>query len=228
MNVAGANNAHTNKRCLMNNNSIDLFVFDLDGTLTDSAETIHLTVNETFKRMGFDYAIRFEDLHGKIGAHFQNIFDDLNIVVDDLEFFIDNFKKIYFEYIDSTKLYPHVVETLSELKLRNKKISLLTTKGQWQADKILDILKLQDHFDFIMGRREGHEHKPSPEPLLFICEQLNVHPAKTMIVGDTEFDIQCGKSAGAKSCAVTFGYRSRKKLESFEPDLIIDSLTELL
>lgn len=212
----------------MNRNEIELFVFDLDGTLTDSAETIYLTVNETFKRMGFNYFIHYDDLHGRIGAHFQDIFDDLNITVPDLEFFIDNFKKIYFEFINSTKLYPHAVDTLIKLEKNKKKIALLTTKGQWQADKIIEIFSLQHHFDFIMGRREGHEHKPSPEPLLFICSQLNVEPSRTIIVGDTELDIQCGKNAGAKTCAVTYGYRDRDGLSIFQPDLIIDSLTDLI
>lgn len=209
-------------------NDIDLFVFDLDGTLTDSARTIHLTVNETFKRMGFHYSISYEELHGRIGAHFQDIFDDLSIVVSDLEFFIDTFKQIYFEFIESTELYPNVVEVLSELKKQKKKITLLTTKGQWQADKIIDLLELRKYFDFIMGRREGHEHKPSPEPLLFICGQLNVKPENTLMIGDTELDIQCGKNAGAKTCAVTYGYRAKNFLISEKPDLLLDDLMELI
>lgn len=209
-------------------NNIDLFVFDLDGTLTDSAETIHLTVNETFKRMGFGYSISYDELHGRIGAHFQNIFDDLDIVVPDLEFFIDTFKQIYFEFIGSTAIYPNVIEVLSELKKQKKKIAVLTTKGQWQADKIIDIFELRQYFDFIMGRREGHEHKPSPEPLRFICEQLKVKPENCMIVGDTELDIQCGKNAGAVTCAVTYGYRAKPFLICEQPDLMADELMELI
>lgn len=209
-------------------NNIDLFVFDLDGTLTDSAKTIHLTVNETFKRMGFGYSISYDELHGRIGAHFQDIFDDLNIVVPDLEFFIDTFKQIYFEFIGSTTMYPNVVEVLSQLKKKKKKIALLTTKGQWQADKIIDILELRQYFDFIMGRREGHEHKPSAEPLLFICQQLEINPGNCMMVGDTELDIQCGKNAGAVTCAVTYGYRAKNYLINEKPDLAADDLMELI
>jgi HAD superfamily hydrolase (TIGR01549 family) len=57
-----------------------------------------------------------------------------------------------------------------------------------------------------MGRRDGLAHKPSPEPLIYICNELDIKISETLMVGDTELDIQCGKSAGSKLaefCLVT-------------------------
>ena len=75
-----------------------------------------------------------------------------------------------------------------------------------------------------MGRRDGLAHKPSPEPLLHICKELNVKPAETLMVGDTELDIQCGKSAGSKTCGVLYGYRTKIQLEKEKPDFLISGL----
>ncbi|MDP3147992.1 MAG: HAD-IA family hydrolase [Ignavibacteria bacterium] len=208
--------------------NIELFVFDLDGTLTESSETIHQTTLKTFEHFGRVVHLPKEELDKRIGEHFQTIFDDLNIHVDDVEEFINVYKTIYFDFIHTTKLYPGVEEILLSLKEKGKKIALLTTKGQEQAQNILHHFKLEKYFDEIMGRRNGIKHKPSPEPLLFICNALSVSPEQTLMVGDTEVDVQCGKNANTKTCAVTWGYRSKGILENEKPDYIVEKIYELL
>ena len=192
--------------------SIQLFVFDLDGTLTESSETIYQTTIKTFEHFGQSVYFPKEELDKRIGEHFQTIFDAMHIHVDDIEAYINVYKTIYFDFIGTTKLYPGVEETISTLKKNGKKIALLTTKAQDQAERILHYFKLEKYFDEIMGRRNGFGHKPSPEPLLFICNSLSVLPEKTIMIGDSELDVQCGKNAGTKTCAVTYGYRSKQFL----------------
>ncbi len=162
-----------------------------------------------------------------IGKHFVDIFRELKIEVNDFEHFISIYKSIYFDYINDSNLYPEVEETLKYLKLNGIKISLLTTKMQDQAQLIINYFNLQSSFDYIMGRRNGLTLKPSPEPLLYICKELGTTPSETLIVGDTELDIQCGKNAGAKTCGVLFGYRIKKLIENEKPDFIISSLSGL-
>jgi phosphoglycolate phosphatase-like HAD superfamily hydrolase len=79
-----------------------------------------------------------------------------------------------------------------------------------------------------MGRRDGMAHKPSSEPLLKICESLNISSVKTLMIGDTELDIQCGKNANSKTCGVSYGYRTREQIEFENPDYIISELNELI
>ncbi len=79
-----------------------------------------------------------------------------------------------------------------------------------------------------MGRRDGLAHKPSPEPLLVICKDLQVKPSETLMVGDTELDIQCGKNADSNTCGVLYGYRTKDQLEKEKPDYIISGLNELV
>jgi HAD superfamily hydrolase (TIGR01549 family) len=202
--------------------------FDLDGTLVDSKDTILESTKAALDQLNISYKIDEDVFTNMIGMHFVDIFNKVNIRVDDFEQFISIYKAIYFDFIDSSYLYPEVKETLSYLNKKEIKVSLLTTKVQEQAEKIIDYFKLRSSFDCLMGRRDGMAHKPSPEPLLRICKELQIEPAETIIVGDTELDILCGKSAGTKTCGVLFGYRRKDQIEKEKPDFVISRLDELI
>jgi phosphoglycolate phosphatase/pyrophosphatase PpaX len=205
-----------------------LIVFDLDGTLVDSSQTIYDATIKTFDKLKIDYNLSKQDLDKRIGAHFQDIFEEFNIFVEDFEYFIEVYKKIYFEVINTSALYPGVTETMRLLHERGISIALLTTKGQEQADHIIDYFGLRPYFTYVLGRRLDMKVKPDPEPLLYICSELNIPKEKTLMVGDTEFDIRCGKSAGIKTCAVEYGYRTPEFIESESPDFMIESIDKLL
>ena len=206
---------------------IELVIFDLDGTLISSAETIYEATVYSLNALNIPGDMPHEEFNKRIGLHFEDIFDDFGIKLPDFEEFITIYKSVYFDFIESSKIYPGVLEIIKYLKENGIKISLLTTKAQDQADKILNFFNMSPDFDYIMGRRPGIAHKPSPEPLLTICSDLSIDPVNCMIVGDSEMDIQCGKNAGAKTCAVTYGYRSKENLVKDSPDYILDSIFEL-
>lgn len=209
-------------------NSIKHICFDLDGTLVDSNETILKSTIKALDQLGIKHNFDEELFRGKIGQHFVDIFNDFGVDVPDFDGFLKVYKSIYFDFIDDSTLYPKVEETLSELKKMNHKISLLTTKAQDQADLIIDYFNLRTYFDHVMGRRSGVEHKPSPEPLLMICDTLNVLPENSLMVGDTELDILCGKNANSSTCALTHGYRTNEQLMKHDPDFIIDEIFDVI
>ncbi len=202
--------------------------FDLDGTLVQSEKTIYKATLKTLEQLNINSEFDEEKFNDMIGMHFIDMFSELNIDVPDFEEFINIYKNLYFDFIDESKLYPGVENTLSFLKNgKDLKISLLTTKGQDQAEKIIDHFGFSKYFDFVMGRREGISHKPSAEPLLFICNELEVDTKDTMIVGDTELDILCGKNAGAITCGVTYGYRTEESLKENDPDYLVNDFGEI-
>jgi len=201
--------------------------FDLDGTLVDSRDTILKSTKAALDRLEINYIIDEDIFTNMIGKHFVDIFNELKIENVDFEEFISIYKSYYFKFIDSSYLYEGVEEALEFLSKKLIKVSLLTTKGQEQAEKIIDHFKLRSSFDYLMGRRDELDHKPSPEPLLYICRELEVNPSETIMVGDTELDIQCGKNAGSKTCATLYGYRTKNLLEIEKPDYIISNLDEL-
>ena len=202
--------------------------FDLDGTLVKSDTTIYKATLKTLKQLNIKGEIPEDKFIEMIGMHFNDIFKKFNLDVTDFQKFIGIYKKLYFDFIDESKVYPEVEDTLSYLKNGiHLKISLLTTKGQDQAEKIIDHFDFSKYFDFVMGRREGIAHKPSAEPLLFICNELEVDIRETMIVGDTELDILCGKNAGAITCGVTYGYRTKENLKDNNPDYLVNNFSEI-
>jgi len=202
--------------------------FDLDGTLVNSFDTILNATLKTLKQLNIGNSLRENDLRIRIGHHFSDIFKELKIDVADIEHFISIYKQNYFDFIEQSELYPFVKETLAELKKNKFFISLLTTKGQDQAEKIIEHFGLSDFFDLIMGRRIDMPVKPNPEPLMEICKTLKVKIEETLIVGDTELDITCGKRAGSFTCAVSYGYREKEKLLKEKADFYINSLSELM
>ena len=209
-------------------NNIKCVVFDLDGTLIQSHSTIYNSMTKAFNDLNIEYQMTEEEFCNYIGHHFEDIFNAFQINVPDFEIFITQYKKVYFDFIHLSTFYNGVEEVLKLLKERNIKVALLTTKAQGEAEKILKHFKIDNYFDEIMGRRPGVAHKPSPEPLELICSTLNVDVSKTLMVGDSELDVNCGKNAGAKTCAVSYGYRTKELLQKEQPDFLIDDLKELM
>jgi phosphoglycolate phosphatase-like HAD superfamily hydrolase len=202
--------------------------FDLDGTLIDSYDTIYKTTVKTLEVLNIPGTFSKKEFHKRIGQHFFDIFQELKIPVPDVEHFINIYKSFYFDFIDDSILYKGVPEVLEYLVNNRIHVSLLTTKGQDQADRIIDHFQLRKYFSFVMGRKVGMPIKPMPEPLLMICENLKCSPGKSLMTGDTELDIRCGKSANVKTCGVTYGYRDREALEKENPDYIIEKITDII
>lgn len=208
-------------------NKIKHICFDLDGTLVDSHKTIYNATIKSLHDLNISSKIDEEIFREKIGMHFVDIFEEMEVPVHDFEEFINIYKNNYFNFINDSQLYSNAKATLKHFSENGYKISLLTTKAQDQAEKILEHFNLTEYFDLIMGRRNGLEHKPSAEPLLLICKELNVNPTESMIVGDTELDILCGQNANTKTCAIIHGYRTEESVAEYKPDFIVKDLNDL-
>lgn len=209
-------------------NEIKHICFDLDGTLINSARTIYKATLKTFDDLNINYQLPENEFNQMIGMHFVDIFVHFNIDVPDFESFIAHYKKVYFDFIDDSVFYNDVEATLEILKKKSYKISLLTTKAQDQTERILKHFNIAGMFDFIMGRTNGIPHKPDPTPFFMICDYLKIETENSLMVGDTELDILCGKNANAKTAAVTYGYRTKDKLKEYSPDYLIESLNDIV
>ena len=85
-----------------------------------------------------------------------------------------------------------------------------------------------EHFEFVLGQREGINKKPSPDAAIEICEELNVAPEETIFIGDTNVDILTGVSAGMKTIGVLWGFREEKELREAGAHYIAKSPSQLL
>lgn len=209
------------------NKQIKAVIFDLDGTLLSSHQNIYIATVKTMEKLNINYKVDENIFYTKIGLHFKDIFDQMGIIVNDIEYFIDVYKKLYFDYINYSTPYPYLSETLEFLSNRGILINLLTTKSQEQAELILKHFNIDKYFSVILGRSPDLKIKPAPDGIFYISEKLNINKNNILMIGDTEMDVLCGKNAGSLTCAVTYGYRDEEYLRSLNPDFVINNLMML-
>ena len=165
-----------------------------------------------------------EDVLVQVGKPLEAIVRELGYPADDagVRRFVEVYRAYYAEhYNDNMKVYPGVKELLERLHQASVRLGLVTTKHQTQAEFTLAGAGLAGYFDYVHGWLEGRKHKPDPEPVLASLSWLDVQPGATIMVGDSELDIQSAKAAGVDTCAVTYGFRPAWFLKSFRPDFLV-------
>jgi len=200
-----------------------LYLFDVDGTLTDSAEDICGAVEVVLDRHGYPPQ-PFERLRSYIGRHLTDLFVDVvpGITDPQVERLIGDYREVYWaREHNATRLFPGVAEALG--KLGGLKTTA-TTKGTPTTRVVLEKFGLLGHFDHVQGT-DGFPAKPSPEVIQRSIDLFGVDPREALMVGDAPADIAAARAAGVTVCAVSYGYGNRAEME---PDFWIDDLCELL
>jgi phosphoglycolate phosphatase len=203
-----------------------VYIFDIDGTLLDSAVDICGAVQQAIIESG-GTPPPFEHLRSFIGLHLTDVFNDAFPGCDEQKMasLIQSYRRAYPALNHrSTKVYPGVTETLTLLPGRK---ATATTKGSPMARSVLHQFGLAPHFEHIQGT-DGFACKPAPDVILTAIRELGADPAECLMVGDAPADIKAARAAGVKVCAVQWGYGSPAELASCEPDYSIADLRELL
>jgi len=208
----------------------DTFLFDLDGTIIDSSKDIAVAVNYALTQLGFP-ALPEEEIVKHVGYGGKKLMEGVLKTQD--EELINEGVKLFREYYFShpavyTTLYPYVYETLQHLKKRGKKLAVVTNKYQDISELIIQKIGIAHFIDIIVGGDTTSSKKPDKEPVLFALKQLGSHPQEAVMIGDSEADIQAGKGAGVKTVLVTYGFGDVEKALTFQPDLVIQSIKEIM
>ncbi len=205
-------------------------VFDLDGTLIDSAPDIAHALNRAIGRQGlapFPVTRVKEMIGGGVPKLVERALVAHGVSRDALSVLVADFITFYRENLTTqTILYDGARELLQQLQSEGRSLGLCTNKQHELTLEILDELDLAKHFSAVLGELEGKPRKPQPEPLLEVLASLGVEPEWAVMVGDSEADIGCARAAGVASVAVSFGY-SRIKPEALGANAVIDSLRDL-
>jgi len=202
--------------------AIKALLWDLDGTLIDSKQDIAECVNWTLNDMNLD-SIPNEHIYEYVGHGVRTLIQGAveEAHGHDYDSAMKLFDGYYLQHLlDNTRLYPGMEKVLAQL--RDKKMAIITNKPQRYTDPIIDGLRLRDYFGVVLGREACVEMKPHPQPLQSAMERLSVSSLETMIVGDTEVDIEAGRRAGVKTCAVLFGFGKEERVRAAKPDYLID------
>ena len=185
---------------------IELIIFDLDGTLVDSAQDIALHVNKLLLELK-GKAVPLEEIKSNIGDGARNLlmnFFKPEELEQALEMFLSNYRA---EPVVYSKPYEGIMETLKGLLERGVFLAVATNKPHDITLRVLEKLNMLDFFHEVIGADVLPEKKPSPMPLLEIAKRLKVEPAKALMVGDSKTDIEAGIRAGMKTAHVSWGYK---------------------
>lgn len=208
-------------------------IFDLDGTLADSLESIAYCTNRALAKYGFApfEKERYKYFVGDGAAEL--IRRALVHSGDEALAFYDRVKAEYdvlFETDCMYKVEPYdgIIELLHALKERDIKIAVLSNKPHERTQDVILTLFGEGLFDAVQGQVDTMNKKPSPDGVYYIAKQFGLEIADIVYVGDTNTDMQTGKLAGAFTIGVLWGFRDRKELEENHADAIIETPHELI
>lgn len=233
--------------------SVSSMLFDLDGTLIDSQADLARSINLMLSELGRP-SLDEATVGGFVGdgvrvlVHRSLTATDAEHRFPNEELHAAGIALMHQHYADqmlkTTSLYPKVIETLEYFNTKRK--AVVTSKEVRFARIILEHFNIARFFDAIVGGDTVAWRKPDPRPVLEGVKILSASAvdvtssplveavallkdasAHTVMVGDSENDINAGRGAGTRTCAVTFGFRTADQLRMTEPDVIIDRFDQL-
>lgn len=207
-------------------------LFDLDGTLVDSAPDLAASMNVLLVRRGRP-ELSLDSVRHMVGRGAKVLMERAMAATgepatpSEIDGMFDEFLEYYGEHIaDLSRPFPGVREALDRLSASGCALGVCTNKPEWASNKLLEILELDRFFGAVVGGDTLPVRKPDPEHVLETMRRVNGALGSTVMVGDSQADIASAQAAGVPVVAVTFGY-TPEPVETFGPDRMIDHFDEL-
>lgn len=207
-----------------------LLVFDLDGTLIDSALDLALAVNATRAHAGLA-PLEHKLIYSYVGNGAPMLIkralgpqssDELNAAC--LRFFFEYYRD---HMLDHTDLYPGVREAIDGWRAREKSMAVLTNKPVGFSRGIVAGLGLGGHFQRVYGGNSFDKKKPDPFGLNLIMEECGCAPDRTLMIGDSSVDVLTARNAGTTCAGVTFGLRP-EDFKIHPPDILVGDMRDIV
>lgn len=211
--------------------TLDLIVFDLDGTLIDSRRDLADATNALIVELG-GTALREEEVTAMVGEGAAVLVRRAlaaarldRVPPGALERFLAHYDQ---RLTVHTRPYAGIPEALDALRQRKCALAVLTNKPQRPTQVILARLDLDRWFTDVVGGDTEAGRKPQPNGLLKIIARAGASPDSTVLVGDSPIDLQTARAAGTRICLARYGFGYRFGHESFRGDeLFVDAPSEL-
>ena len=208
--------------------SIECVLFDLDGTLIDTAPDFTLVVNKLLAEHGKN-ALSHKTIHLNVSngarALVKNAFE-IDETHDDFADLLQRLLDLYFEQLDSTlaTLYPGLDGLLTQLEAQNIPWGIVTNKPERYSVRLLEKLHLSSRCSVLVCPDHVSETKPHPEPIFLALEKLGRDSERAVYIGDHIRDIQAAKNADVIAIAAAYGYLAEDaKVEEWYADFILHS-----
>ena len=211
------------------------YLFDLDGTLVDTAPDLHIALNHVLEKNGLqnvDLSLTRHWVGHGAKAMLTSALTDLSVSgfsdakIDEMHLeFVDHYAS---HIADRSKPYEGVVEALKKLHGEAKPLGVVTNKRYDLSFQLLNEIDLYQYMDVLVGGDTLQVQKPMAEPLLYACNELDVEPAQTLYVGDSSTDVECARAAGCDVVVVRDGYNHGQPAQTLGADQVVDSFLDLL
>jgi len=199
-----------------------VYIFDVDGTLVDSAADICGAIQHVLATQGrTDVNDAF--LRRYIGRHLIDLFQDLGYEPQQVEEMVTHYRQVYpARNHGQTNTYPGISDLLAALP---GKKATATTKGTPTTRMVLEMKGLLPYFDHVQGT-DGFPAKPAPDVIFRCLEALGARPADCLFIGDSPADMEAGHRAGVRTCAALWGYGDRQEMARWKPDYWVSDPAE--
>lgn len=211
-----------------------MVLFDLDGTLVDTAPDLAWSIDATLQQLGLPVCgedkVRVWIGSGIEGVMRRALTNDFNGQPDTglFEKALSIFMDIYFDNVcERSRIYPGVNEALAYLQAGDYKIGCVTNKGGRFTNKLLQAIGLYDKFGIIVSGDTLPVKKPDPRPLLHAAAHFSVDADAVLMVGDSITDVTAARAAGFQILCVPYGYNMGRDIYELKPDAVVETLAEL-
>jgi len=216
--------------------ALEAVLFDLDGTLLDTAADIARALNRTLAEQGYEPAT-LSDVRRMIGrgapiliqraAARQGRTLDASAHALMTERFFHHYGALQDTNEFDAQPYPGAAEALERLHASGLRTAVVTNKQERFARGLLERLELIAWVDLVIGGDSCERRKPDPQPLLFACSRLGVSPTRALMVGDSINDVEAARAAGIPVLCVPYGYNEGQDPRQLSCDALIDTLADL-
>ncbi|MDG2278551.1 MAG: HAD-IA family hydrolase [Pseudomonadales bacterium] len=209
------------------------YLFDLDGTLVDTVPDIHIALNHTLMRHGFDEVdvslTRHWIGHGVRALVNESLIYHKQSQSVGLEDMVATFLGYYANHLSAYSApYEGVLTTLNELRNRGSQLAVVTNKLTALSVPLLEQLKMADWFDTVVCGDSAAKPKPAPDPVDLCLDRLEVSKDNALFVGDSDTDVKAAQAAKIPVVCMRDGYNHGINVETLGADAVIDYFGELL
>ncbi len=219
--------------------AFDLVMFDLDGTLIETAPEICDAVNDTLKHFDLpevtqDQVDRWigygtRELLIQALAFVRKLSVDAVRAFDTLPLIAAEFDRHYQRRCGTrSQLYPQVREALQQLRQQGVRLAVVTNKEGRYTQTVLAAHALVPLFDRVVSGDSLPTKKPDPAGIHSCLAQFEVRPERALFVGDSSIDVATARNAGVPVWALPYGYNMGQPIEACAPDRVIDDFSMLL
>jgi phosphoglycolate phosphatase len=207
-----------------------LYIFDWDGTLSDSTGTIVTAMQRAAEDLGWQRPER-DDVRNIIGLGLPEALRVLYPEIDAAT--AERLRALYSEHFlaidqaEPAQFYPRVMDSLEALRQEGHQLAVATGKSRRGLDRVLTRLKLDGYFHASRCADETAS-KPDPQMLHELLLQFGAQASQAVMVGDTEYDMEMARRAEMPRIAVSYGAHAAERLHPYEPALCMDCFSEIL